>query len=294
MNLEELQDYNGISLTKKDASFLEELEKILGKPVPCLENRNQTSQQATGAQSAQDAQWKQLEQMTTEELEQYYENYYLSMATPEYKAQVEAQLNNIISTLGDNHPTVIQMRQMMDMDGNRAKQLAKQMTQQVQQQIQQRKQIKESFNNIKDRVPTMSTFGYICMNNRVIGLCLENENISSLPDSIGSLDDLKNFTVTRCHIKTLPRTIGNLFKLQVLQLQQNEIEQLPESMGNLIDLKTLTISWNKIKTFPESIGNLKNLASLDAQTCAIEKLPVSLGALSALKNLNLQWNQLEN
>lgn len=291
--MEELKDYNGNSLINKDASFLEELEKKLGKSIPCIENRDKSLNQANSAQTAQDVQWKQLEQMSMEEMEQYYENYYLSMATPEYKAQMKAQLDNIISTLGENHPTVIQMKQMMELDGDRAKQLAKQMTQQIKQQIQQRKQIKETFSQDSDQVPAMANFGYISMKNRIIGLCLENEEIASLPDSLGALDNLKNLTIIKCHLKTLPSTIGSLGKLQVLQLQQNEIEELPESIGNLQNLKSLSVSWNKIKTLPENIGNLNNLVSLDAQTCAIEKLPSSFGNLSSLKNFNLQWNQLE-
>ncbi len=302
--MEGLKEYNGNSLLIRDALFLEELEKMIGRSIPCLEKRDELGSSSTQAQNAQpaaqnaqsaahEAQWRQLEQMSEEEMVHYYEAYYRSMATPEYKAQMEAQLKNVISVLGETHPTVLQMKEMMNIDGDRATVLAKQMTQQVRQQVQQRKQVKDSLTHANDEVPAMSTFGYISMNNRVIGLCLENEPIESLPASIGSLDNLKNLTVTGCHLKTLPGTIGALVKLQVLQLQQNEIEQLPESIGNLSDLKSLSVAWNKFKTLPEHVGNLRNLVSLNAQSCSIEKLPPSFGNLSSLKNLNLQWNQLE-
>ena len=63
-------------------------------------------------------------------------------------------------------------------------------------------------------------------------LYLENNNLTSLPESIGSL------------------------KCEYLNISSNKLTSLPESIGNL-KCETLDISYNNLTSLPESIGNLK-------------------------------------
>jgi len=84
-------------------------------------------------------------------------------------------------------------------------------------------------------------------------------------------------------LRTLPESIGQLNRLEILGLQQNNFETLPESIGNLLSLRELDLRFNHISTLPESIGNLLSLRKLDLDNCPIKILPESFG------NLKLEW-----
>ena len=80
-----------------------------------------------------------------------------------------------------------------------------------------------------------------------------------LPESIGTLKNLKELTLSFNHLKELPESIGNLLNLEILDLRHTKLVKLPESIGNLINLEDLYLDGNKISKLPESIGNLTNL-----------------------------------
>jgi len=64
-------------------------------------------------------------------------------------------------------------------------------------------------------------------------------------------------------LTTLPESIGNLTSLTTLYLEFNQLTTLPESIGNLTSLTTLYLEFNQLTTLPESIGNLTSLTYLD-------------------------------
>ncbi|MHA1386077.1 MAG: leucine-rich repeat domain-containing protein, partial [Candidatus Helarchaeota archaeon] len=63
-------------------------------------------------------------------------------------------------------------------------------------------------------------------------------------------------------LTTLPESIGNLKSLKELYLEGNELTTLPESIGNLKSLKELYLRNNKLTALPESLGGLDNLKTL--------------------------------
>lgn len=72
-----------------------------------------------------------------------------------------------------------------------------------------------------------------------------------------------------------------------LNLYSNNLKLLPNSIGSLFELKYLYIENNKLITLPESIGNLRNLKILDLSYNCIEKLPDSLRKLQNLGEIRL-------
>jgi len=69
--------------------------------------------------------------------------------------------------------------------------------------------------------------------------------------------------LSRCEIKNLPDSIGNLKDLKYLYLYDNNLEILPETIGKLQNLECLDLGRNKIKDLPASIWSIKNLKLKD-------------------------------
>ncbi|HMB65924.1 MAG TPA: leucine-rich repeat domain-containing protein [Patescibacteria group bacterium] len=77
-----------------------------------------------------------------------------------------------------------------------------------------------------------NTFGFISRDNHVTGLGLYEKGLATLPESIGSLSNLKE-----------------------LNLYKNKLTKLPESIGSLSNLKELNLGANNLSTLPESISS---------------------------------------
>ena len=62
-------------------------------------------------------------------------------------------------------------------------------------------------------------------------------------------------------ITSLPESIGELTNLKYLYLNNNQLTSLPESIGKLTNLQTLYLEDNKLTSLPESIekNNIKKL-----------------------------------
>jgi Leucine-rich repeat (LRR) protein len=113
----------------------------------------------------------------------------------------------------------------------------------------------------------------------------------SLPRSIGKLENLRVLRLygaiepgERGKNKSLPDTIGNLRKLEVLDLGRNGLEAVPPRIAALSNLKTLRLEYNSLRAVPAFIGDFKNLKelSLDANE-NIADLPASLAKHKGLK-----------
>jgi len=117
------------------------------------------------------------------------------------------------------------------------------------------------------------------------------ENIY-IPDWIGDLQSLTEFSTHNTNLKTLPDGIGKFKNLAELNINSSSIEKLPDSIGNLSSLKVFFMYANRTLTsLPDSIGNLTNLTKLSIDNTSIEKLPESFGNLSSLKELTLEGNE---
>ena len=63
-------------------------------------------------------------------------------------------------------------------------------------------------------------------------------------------------------LKTLPENLGDMDRLEVLDLSRNALTALPESMAKLSRLKHLSLVGSKLKTLPAWLADLRSLETL--------------------------------
>jgi Leucine-rich repeat (LRR) protein len=123
---------------------------------------------------------------------------------------------------------------------------------------------------------------------------LSKNQLRNLPAGIGQLQRLESLNLEDNKLNTIPAELGNLQSLQILNLGNNELSLLPTEIGNLQNLQSLDLSVNQLSNLPAEIGQLKNLSLLDLSVNQLSNLPAEIGQLKNLSSLGLSVNQLSN
>lgn len=109
------------------------------------------------------------------------------------------------------------------------------------------------------------------------GFCTENREITYL--------SLLSYTVDR-----FPERITELRSLKELNLAYNEYSSISESIGNLFNLERLSLNDNKLKNLPFSIQNLKNLKYFNLSDNFFEEISEVICSLDKLEILKIKSN----
>jgi len=133
---------------------------------------------------------------------------------------------------------------------------------------------------------------------RLVKIELHHKEINSiLPENIGDLDKLEILQLTGNKLLgEIPDNITNLNNLNVLQLNSNNFSgNIPENIGLLTNLDTLWLNYNNLSgEIPPSITNCTNLEHLQLNNNNLDgSIPESIGELNSLKYLFLHNNDLE-
>jgi len=121
-------------------------------------------------------------------------------------------------------------------------------------------------------------------------LDLHGLGLTRLPSSIGQLTKLQSLNIFRNQLSALPNAIGNLSQLRFLYISENRLTALPEAIGRLSQLQFLSASENRLTALPEAIGRLSQLHHLNLCNNRLTALPKSLRRLAGLEKLFLQEN----
>ncbi|PKI53246.1 hypothetical protein CRG98_026378 [Punica granatum] len=114
-----------------------------------------------------------------------------------------------------------------------------------------------------------------------------------LPDSIGNFKELKILKMWHCRVRTLPRSIEMLKKLQELDANQSYLRgEIPTEIGKLSRLRILDLSYTDICMLPLTISHLSSLEKLGLEVCnnleELPRLPASLTSL-CFTSAVLKW-----
>lgn len=132
-------------------------------------------------------------------------------------------------------------------------------------------------------------------------LVIDNGNGCSmnvaLPRSVGRLENLRVLRLygaldgrdigegdeRAAKSKPLPETLGNLVRLEELDLGRNGLTSVPQQVGSLRGLKKLGLDYNDIRVLPSFVGNLTGLREISLNSNGGVKLPDSLANVKGLK-----------
>jgi internalin A len=133
-------------------------------------------------------------------------------------------------------------------------------------------------------------------------LDLSDLDLSSVPESVGDLFDLRTLKLAGNKINAIPEFISRLSNLRILDLSRNRITTIPVSLACLENLERLDLESNWIgtisesfarrATIPASFARLTNLKYLNLSSNQIESIPDFFGALTRLEFLHLSDNHI--
>jgi internalin A len=129
----------------------------------------------------------------------------------------------------------------------------------------------------------------------LLELDLSDNNLTSLPESLSRLKNLRYLNLTSNQIRTLPSSISQVENLRLLWLADNPWDSLPEWdwIGSLPNLTKLGVGGCNLKEIPKFISQLHNLSVLNIAVNQITYIPDFLYNLSRLRGLKFYNNLIK-
>ncbi|KAL7543225.1 hypothetical protein ACHAXR_012530 [Thalassiosira sp. AJA248-18] len=111
--------------------------------------------------------------------------------------------------------------------------------------------------------------------------------------------ELNDFSTTLLHLEmsnnqltSIPESIGNLVLLQTLNVSLNQIENIDGAIGKCIRLRRLNVAKNRIESFPAEIGNCMLLEDIIASDNRLNSLPKEFLHLFVISVIDVRNNRL--
>jgi internalin A len=126
----------------------------------------------------------------------------------------------------------------------------------------------------------------------LVKLDLSRNAITSIPESISKLVNLKELWLNDNRLTHLPPALGEMRQLELLDIARNALTGLPDCLSNLTNLITLQMGGNPFAAFPACLGDMQSLQTLIANNIRLATFPASVASLGHLKVLNLADNDI--
>ncbi|CAJ0596853.1 unnamed protein product [Cylicocyclus nassatus] len=151
-------------------------------------------------------------------------------------------------------------------------------------------------------------------------LVIIRNELTSVPEEIGTLTKLTFVDLSTNHLKSLPASFSKLTKLEtfvasgnqltneglfdfsamlsllVVDLSHNELTSVPKSLtcGKLVRLHTLNFSHNKIKEVTQDLSVIEHMKTLNLSNNEITALPWAIGQMEKIRILDLSQNPFKD
>ncbi|XP_057430647.1 LRR repeats and ubiquitin-like domain-containing protein At2g30105 isoform X2 [Lotus japonicus] len=113
-------------------------------------------------------------------------------------------------------------------------------------------------------------------------------------EGVTTLKHLTVLSLNQNHITTLPPTLGSLNSLRELHISNNKLSGLPDEIGHLTQLQVLKANNNRMSKITEFIGNCHSLVEVDFSSNLLSELPETFFNFSYLKVLHLSNNGMKS
>ncbi|KAL9265866.1 Plant intracellular Ras-group-related LRR protein 8-like protein [Drosera capensis] len=107
-------------------------------------------------------------------------------------------------------------------------------------------------------------------------LSLSDNELTTLPASLGGLTSLRQLHVSNNKLTGLPNELGYLSNLEILNLNNNRLSSIPASIGDCLSLVEVDLSSNLLVELPETFGCLLNLKALHVRNNGLKLLPSTI------------------
>lgn len=123
-------------------------------------------------------------------------------------------------------------------------------------------------------------------------LDLPKTELREVPESIGTMKELRRISLENNGLRNLPESLGKLSKLKKINLGHNLFEEFPSVVTELPKLEDLALDRNKLTTIPDKVGTMKKMRRLKLARNKIGHLPQTFENLSGLHELDVSNNRL--
>ena len=107
-------------------------------------------------------------------------------------------------------------------------------------------------------------------------LSLRGLGLTTLPESLTQLQNLKRLDVANNQLTALPDSLAQLHHLEKLEIFENQLTAVPDSLLALEDLEVLYAWRNQLSELPASLSKLQRLRRLFVNNNHLKALPDSL------------------
>lgn len=122
-------------------------------------------------------------------------------------------------------------------------------------------------------------------------LHLRGNPLERLPERFGELQQLEMLNIFGARLTTLPSGFTRLYKLDYCRIEA-QLTALPEDFGQLRALTQLHLAENRLTALPDSMADLHQLEHLDLSGNCLTVLPEWIGRLPSLDWLDVRGNPL--
>ncbi|XP_019642011.1 PREDICTED: uncharacterized protein LOC109483431 [Branchiostoma belcheri] len=129
------------------------------------------------------------------------------------------------------------------------------------------------FDQFPDEVCSVTSLETLSISSQV-----GESKICFIQDSIGRLKNMKELYLENNTISTLPETIREMRDLQILSCFSNRLERLPDSLCTLKNLRVLLLQHNRLSKLPD---NLDQLLEMNLQQLRLDGNPHPCGSQGA-------------